>query len=51
MTGQIAATHERLAAHDHADYTGLAELSAGLRALEDEVAGLEDRWLELSEQA
>ena len=51
VTGQIAAAHERLAAHDHADYAGLAELSAGLRALEDELGGLEDRWLELSEQA
>ena len=47
---EIAAAHDRLAAHDHADYVGLAEVTAGLRAREDELAALEDRWLDLSDQ-
>lgn len=41
--------HARMAAHDQSDYEGLAALTAQLTALEGEVAGLEERWLELSE--
>lgn len=41
--------HERMAAHDHADYEGLARLTEELRSLEEELASLEERWLGLSE--
>ncbi|UIP59177.1 ABC-F family ATP-binding cassette domain-containing protein [Agromyces marinus] len=47
---EIARQHERLALHDQSDYVGLAELGEHLRALEGEVAELETRWLEVSEQ-
>jgi ABC-type multidrug transport system ATPase subunit len=40
--------HERLAAHDQSDYEGLTTLSAELRALENQVADLETRWLEVT---
>lgn len=46
---QIAAQHEKLAAHDQGDYVGLGALGDELRALEASVADLETRWLELSE--
>ena len=42
--------HERLAAHDQSDYQGLQKLGDELRGIEDESAGLEERWLQLSEQ-
>jgi hypothetical protein len=48
---QIAALHTTMADHDQSDYTGLADLTARLRALEAENADLEERWLELSEAA
>ena len=50
LAAQVGSLHEQLAAHDQSDYEGLAALSARLRELEDEVAGSEERWLELSEQ-
>ncbi|HLS63822.1 MAG TPA: ABC-F family ATP-binding cassette domain-containing protein [Ruania sp.] len=50
LAGQIAAQHEQLAAHDQSDYQGLQERAAALRALEAEVADLEEQWLEVSEQ-
>ncbi|MBN8883463.1 MAG: ABC-F family ATP-binding cassette domain-containing protein [Salana multivorans] len=43
------ALHEEMAAHDVADYAGLAALGARLRAVEAEIGELEERWLELSE--
>ncbi|MWC00047.1 ABC-F family ATP-binding cassette domain-containing protein [Agromyces seonyuensis] len=49
LATDIAAQHERLAAHDQADYVGLGALGDGLSALEGQVADLELRWLELSE--
>ncbi|MGB3486325.1 MAG: ABC-F family ATP-binding cassette domain-containing protein [Mycobacterium sp.] len=49
LSGQIAALHTTMAAHDQSDYTGLADLTARLRALESENAELEDQWLLLSE--
>jgi ATPase subunit of ABC transporter with duplicated ATPase domains len=49
VAGQIAALHTEIAEHDQSDYTALAELTAKLRALESENAGLECRWLELSD--
>ena len=43
------ALHERLAAHA-TDYEKLTELGAELSAVEDEKAGLEERWLEVAGQ-
>jgi ATPase subunit of ABC transporter with duplicated ATPase domains len=51
LSGLIAAKHEELAAHDQGDYVGLQTLTEQLHAQEDEVAQLEERWLELSELA
>jgi len=48
---QICGLHAEIAEHDHSDYTGLAQLTARLRALEADNAELEDRWLELSDDA
>ena len=48
---QISALHTEIAAHDHSDYTGLGALTARLRELESENTELEDRWLELSDDA
>jgi hypothetical protein len=49
LSDRIAAKHDEMAAHDQADHLALAELTRKLRALEDEVAEQEGRWLELSE--
>ena len=50
MTDQVAAKHDELAGHDQSDYVGLGRLTDELRTLEGEIADLETRWLELSEQ-
>jgi ATP-binding cassette subfamily F protein uup len=50
LQSQIAEQHERLARHDQSGYVGLGALGDELRALEDVVADLETRWLEVSEQ-
>jgi ABC transport system ATP-binding/permease protein len=49
LVDRIAAKHRELAEHDQSDHVGLASLTRELRGLEDEVAGAESRWLELSE--
>ncbi|OBF85364.1 ABC transporter ATP-binding protein [Mycobacterium sp. 852002-51163_SCH5372311] len=49
LADRIAAKHTELAAHDQADHVGITKLTQELRALEDEVAATEGRWLELSE--
>ena len=49
--GQITKLHSEIAAHDHSDYTGLGALTEQLRSLEAENADLEERWLELSDDA
>lgn len=49
LADRIAAKHHELADHDQSDHVGLTELTRELRGLEDEVAALESRWLELSE--
>jgi ABC transport system ATP-binding/permease protein len=49
LADQIAAKHQELADHDQADHVGISRLTEELRGLEDDVAGLETRWLELSE--
>ena len=38
-----------MADHDQGDYEGLQRLADNLRAVEDETAELEERWLELSD--
>ncbi|MGP5640086.1 ABC-F family ATP-binding cassette domain-containing protein [Brachybacterium tyrofermentans] len=50
LMGQTKKLHEKLAAHDQSDYQGLQSITEELRAIESEVTGLEERWLELSEQ-
>ncbi|OBH25373.1 ABC transporter ATP-binding protein [Mycobacterium sp. E342] len=49
LADQIADKHHELAEHDQADHVGIARLTGELRALEDEVASTESRWLHLSE--
>jgi ABC transport system ATP-binding/permease protein len=49
LTDQIGAKHQELAEHDQSDYVGITRLTQELRDLEGDVAGLESRWLELSE--
>lgn len=49
LAEKIAAKHAEMAEHDHSDHVGVTALNTQLRALEDEVAEAEARWLELSE--
>ncbi|HWF70743.1 MAG TPA: ABC-F family ATP-binding cassette domain-containing protein [Mycobacterium sp.] len=49
LADQIGAKHQELAEHDQSDHVGVTRLTQELRDLEDDVAGLENRWLELSE--
>jgi ABC transport system ATP-binding/permease protein len=49
VSGQEAELTAALAEHA-SDYAKLIELGAQLRAVQDEKAGLEERWLELAEQ-
>jgi len=49
LAEQIAAKHQELAEHNQSDHVGVTGLTQELRDLEDDVAGLENRWLELSE--
>ena len=49
LADQIAAKHEELAEHDQSDHVGITRLTRELRELEQDVAGLENRWLELSD--
>ena len=50
LSGVIEELHQSLVEHDQGDYTGLQRYGDALREAEDEVAELEERWLELSEQ-
>ncbi|GAB48676.1 ABC-F family ATP-binding cassette domain-containing protein [Mobilicoccus pelagius] len=45
----IEKVHAKMAAHDQTDFDGLRTHTDELRILEDEMAGLEEQWLELSE--
>lgn len=47
---ESAGIHTAMADHDQADYEGLTELTAKLRAHENEISQLEERWLELTDQ-
>ena len=49
VKSQIAQLHDRMAAHDQNDYTGLGVLSTELRTLEKTLETVEYRWLELDE--
>jgi ABC transport system ATP-binding/permease protein len=49
LADQIAAKHHELAEHDQSDHVGITRLTQELRELEEDVAGLENRWLELSD--
>ncbi len=51
LTDEIHRAQTALAEHDHADYTGLAAKTAAIEAKQAQVGDLEERWLELSEQA
>ena len=46
---EVKKLHQRMADHEHGDYEGLQQLAARLRAIEEETAELEERWLELSD--
>jgi ABC-type multidrug transport system ATPase subunit len=49
LADRIAAKHHELAEHDQSDHVALTRLTQELRGLQDEVAAMESRWLELSE--
>ena len=49
LTDRIATLHAKMAEHDQSDFAGLAELTADLATLNDDVGVLEERWLELSD--
>jgi ATPase subunit of ABC transporter with duplicated ATPase domains len=49
LAGEVDELHRRMAEHDQGDYTGLQQLTDRLRAVEDESATLEERWLTLAE--
>jgi flagellar motility protein MotE (MotC chaperone) len=49
LADQIAAKHRELAEHDQSDHVGITRVTKQLRALEEAVAELENRWLEVSE--
>jgi ATP-binding cassette subfamily F protein uup len=49
LADQVAAKHVELAEHDQSDHVGLSRLTEELRGLENEVAAMENRWLELSD--
>ncbi|MFT4296042.1 MAG: ABC-F family ATP-binding cassette domain-containing protein [Micropruina sp.] len=50
LTDDIHAAQTALAEHDHTDYVGLAAKMATIETQQTQVAELEERWLELSEQ-
>lgn len=50
LQGQINASRTALADHDQSDFQGLATEMAAIRAMEDEVAEVENRWFELTER-
>lgn len=49
LAGEEADLHEKMAAHDQSDYSGLAELVAKQSELNQKRAELENEWLETSE--
>ncbi len=49
LAEHIDAKHRELADHDQSDHIGITGLTQQLRELESDVAGLESRWMEISE--
>ena len=49
LADRISAAHNGLAEHDQSDHIGINQLTQALRNLENEVATMEGRWLQLSE--
>jgi ATPase subunit of ABC transporter with duplicated ATPase domains len=49
MNAQVSALHEKMAAHDQGDYTGLGTITTEIQALEAQILTLENRWLELED--
>lgn len=49
LADRVAAKHTELAEHDQSDHVGITRLTQQLRVLQDHVAAMENRWLELSE--
>jgi ATP-binding cassette subfamily F protein uup len=49
LAEHIDAKHRELADHDQSDHIGISGLTQQLRELESDVAGLENRWIEISE--
>lgn len=49
LGARVEEIHALMAAHDPSDFEGLAVLSAELGTVNDQVAALEERWLELGE--
>lgn len=49
-SNQIGELHATMAEHDPTEYTGLQQLTEQTEDLQKEVAQLEERWLEVSEQ-
>ncbi|MGQ4495634.1 ABC-F family ATP-binding cassette domain-containing protein [Dermabacteraceae bacterium P13101] len=50
LSAQIEKANTAMADIDSSDFTALQQAAAKVREMEDEVASLEERWLELSEQ-
>ncbi|MBV7433247.1 ABC-F family ATP-binding cassette domain-containing protein [Dermabacteraceae bacterium TAE3-ERU5] len=50
LSAQIEKANTAMADIDPSDFTALQQAAAKVREMEDEVASLEERWLELSEQ-
>jgi len=50
LTAQADADRTALADHDQSDYVGIGDKMRAITAIDDEIASLEERWLELSEQ-
>ncbi|MFV0260553.1 MAG: ABC-F family ATP-binding cassette domain-containing protein [Acidimicrobiales bacterium] len=49
LGAEVQDLHQRMADHDQSDYAGLQQLADQLRAIEDETAEREERWMELAE--
>jgi ATPase subunit of ABC transporter with duplicated ATPase domains len=49
LADRIKDKHTELAEHDQSDHVGITRLTRELRALEEDVAATEGRWLQLSE--
>jgi len=49
LTAQVDADRTALADHDQSDYVGIGEKMRAISAVDEEIAALEGRWLELSE--